>query len=128
MIYHCCCNPLFFQSLFVEISIHPNISETDAIGSVQTDLAQEVEYNNTRSSLSYNHKPCHEYSQIRLTSFTAPAATNLSRIWQAKATLESKLETTISQIPKLGIVDIWNEKWQIGGSLFLKLVQESDCL
>ncbi len=112
-------NPLFFQRWLMKIAINPDLSETEAINAVQADLSEEFGFNYMWLDLNPNQRIVARMLAYRIGQIYGKTGSIFIENLTKKTTpSKSALQSAVSRLSRLGIVDKWNEEWRIGDPLF----------
>ena len=112
-------NPLFFQRWLMKIAIYPNLSESDANGAVQTDLAEEFGFNRLWLDLNSNQRIVTRMLAMDIEKvYGKRGSQNIKELTGNIPPSKSALQAAMGRLSRLGIVDKWDEEWRIGDPLF----------
>ena len=112
-------NPLFFQRWLTAIMINPDMSEGDAIDTVQADLAEEFGFNRKWLDLNPNQRIMARMLTSRVEHiYGRNGADFIKELTGEKPPSKSALQAAIGRLSRLGIVDKWDEEWRVADPLF----------
>lgn len=118
-------NPFFFQRWLITLAINPTISEQDAIDSVQQEIAEEFVFVQQWLSLNDVQRATARMLAERIDQiYGKEGATFIQKLTSNEAPTASAIQSAVTRLSRLGLVDKWEDAWRIGDPLFESWIKD----